>query len=297
MPDRTRVNTNEGTTQEGTLWPLLSNIVLNEFDWELERRERRFVQSAHDSNIFVKSERSGKRVMESIRTLMPAASFLLAIALVTLACAACVGPTQDRDVTRALDVVEARAAAGDAMAQFSLGCFGYYGSTDTAQAIEWIRKAAAQQYTPAEFHMGQVYDFGFGVPQSDRQAFEWYRNAAEHDSAAAQRSLGEFYQKGRSVAVDFSEALRWYRRGADGDDLRAQVALGNMYFEGTGVPRDYTSAYVWFTIAAGQTPLEDNRTGILELRNIAAARMTPAAVVEANRRVSDWKPETRRDGH
>ena len=41
---------------------------------------------------------------------------------------------------------------------------------------------------------------------------------------------------------------------------------------------------------AGQTPLEDNRKGLLELRNIAAARMTPTAVAAAARRVAAWKP-------
>jgi len=56
------------------------------------------------------------------------------------------------------------------------------------------------------------------------------------------------------------------------------------------VTRDYASAYVWFTLAAGQTPLEDNRKGLLELRNIAAARMTPAAVAAARRQVAAWRP-------
>ena len=63
-----------------------------------------------------------------------------------------------------------------------------------------------------------------------------------------------------------------------------------MYFTGTGVTRDYASAYVWFSLAAGQAPLDDNRKGLLELRNIAAARMTPAAVASAARRVATWKP-------
>jgi hypothetical protein len=63
-----------------------------------------------------------------------------------------------------------------------------------------------------------------------------------------------------------------------------------MYFDGTGVTRDYAAAYVWFSLAAAQTPLEDNRKGLVELRNIAAARMTPAAVSAAARRVAAWKP-------
>lgn len=222
-------------------------------------------------------------------------SFLLATVLATFACTASEDTAKYIDENIALAAIRARAAAGDAVAQFSLGSLLYYGSPDTTQAIEWIRRAAAQHYPPAAFQMGQVYDFGFGVPKSDSQAFEWYRSAAEQGYAAAQRCLGEFYQKGRSVDVNLSAALRWYRRAADGDDLQAQVALGKMYFDGIGVPIDYASAYVWFTIAAGQTPLEDNRKGIMELSNIAAVRMIPEAIAEAKRRVSAWQPETRRD--
>jgi RNA-directed DNA polymerase len=56
----------EGTPQGGPLSPLLSNLVLHELDKELTRRGHRFVRYADDSNIYVKSERAGKRVMESI---------------------------------------------------------------------------------------------------------------------------------------------------------------------------------------------------------------------------------------
>jgi RNA-directed DNA polymerase len=56
----------EGTPQGGPLSPLLSNLVLDELDRELERRRHRFVRYADDSNIYVRSERAGQRVMESI---------------------------------------------------------------------------------------------------------------------------------------------------------------------------------------------------------------------------------------
>ncbi len=51
---------------QGVLSPLLSNLVLDELDRELERRGHRFVRYADDSNIYVRSERAGQRVMESI---------------------------------------------------------------------------------------------------------------------------------------------------------------------------------------------------------------------------------------
>jgi RNA-directed DNA polymerase len=56
----------EGTPQGGPWSPLLSNIVLDEFDRELERRGLRFARYADDSNIYVRSRRAGERVMASI---------------------------------------------------------------------------------------------------------------------------------------------------------------------------------------------------------------------------------------
>jgi RNA-directed DNA polymerase len=56
----------EGTPQGGPLSPLLSNIVLDELDRELEQRGHRFVRYADDSNIYVRSLRAGQRVMESV---------------------------------------------------------------------------------------------------------------------------------------------------------------------------------------------------------------------------------------
>ena len=57
----------EGTPQGGPLSPLLSNLVLDELDRELERRGHRFVRYADDCNIYVRSERAGHRVMQSIK--------------------------------------------------------------------------------------------------------------------------------------------------------------------------------------------------------------------------------------
>jgi len=57
----------EGTPQGGPLSPLLSNIVLDEFDQELERRGHRFARYADDSNIYFRSKRAGERVMESLK--------------------------------------------------------------------------------------------------------------------------------------------------------------------------------------------------------------------------------------
>ena len=58
----------QGVPQGGPLSPLLSNIILDKLDKELEKRGHRFVRYADDCSIYVKSKRAGERVMESIST-------------------------------------------------------------------------------------------------------------------------------------------------------------------------------------------------------------------------------------
>jgi len=58
--------TTVGVPQGGPLSPVLANVVLDELDWELERRGHRFARYADDCNIMVGSERAGQRVMRSV---------------------------------------------------------------------------------------------------------------------------------------------------------------------------------------------------------------------------------------
>src|SRR3981081_392298 len=59
----------EGTPQGGPLSPLLANVLLDEVDKELERRGHAFVRYADDLNVYVRTQRSGDRVMTSLRKL------------------------------------------------------------------------------------------------------------------------------------------------------------------------------------------------------------------------------------
>ena len=66
MADGVKIATDSGTPQGGPLSPLLSNILLDDFDKELERRGHRFCRYADDVNIYVKSARAGERVLSSV---------------------------------------------------------------------------------------------------------------------------------------------------------------------------------------------------------------------------------------
>jgi RNA-directed DNA polymerase len=66
LPDGVVIDSEQGVPQGGPLSPLLSNIVLDELDQELARRGHRFVRYADDANVYVSSERAGRRVMASL---------------------------------------------------------------------------------------------------------------------------------------------------------------------------------------------------------------------------------------
>ena len=61
------METEEGTPQGGPLSPLLSNVMLNDLDRELEERGHKFVRYADDCNIYVKTQTAGERVLESVQ--------------------------------------------------------------------------------------------------------------------------------------------------------------------------------------------------------------------------------------
>ena len=93
------------------------------------------------------------------------------------------------------------------------------------------------------------------------------------------------YVEGRGVPQDYAEAVNWYRKAANQGDAMAQYNLGSMYADSQGVPQDYVRAYMWFSLSAAQG---DKDAG--KYRDLAAPRMTPAQIAEAQKLARDWKP-------
>ena len=203
---------------------------------------------------------------------------------------------QRGDYATALRLWRPLAEQGDGLAQSNLGVAYDEGrgvGQDDAEAVKWYRLAAEQGYAGAQYNLASMYAEGEGVPQDDAEALKWFRLAAKQGHARAQYDLGVMYAKGQGVGQDDAEAVKWYRLAAEQGNAAAQYNLGIRYAKGRGVPQDYVQALMWFNLAASRFPASEakSRDQAVENRDIAASKMTPAQIAEAQKLAREWKPK------
>ena len=123
------------------------------------------------------------------------------------------------------------AEAGDANAQYALGCRYYEGdgvARDYAEALKWYRLAAAQGHNSGLCDVAFCYRNGHGVPQDYAKAIPLYRQAADQGCPTGAFWLGYAYEHGQGVARDLAQARRWYELARERGDEDAAEALEKM---------------------------------------------------------------------
>lgn len=188
-----------------------------------------------------------------------APQFCVMVAVTLLIGSTCLAQSAE-EVARLVKDETAEAEAGDATAQFSLGLLYTLGAEgverNAALAAKWFRLAAEQGHAAAQCRLARHYEFGAGVPQSDKEAVKWYAAAAAQGDASAQRRLGDLAKAGKGTDKSDVRAASWYRKAADQDDAEAQVALGMMYLRAEGMPQDMAEAARLLRRAADQGAME-----------------------------------------
>ena len=129
------------------------------------------------------------------------------------------------------------------------------------------------------------------LKQDYTTALRLYRPLAEQGNARAQNNLGNMYEAGQGVPQDYAQAVKWFRLAADRGFARAQNNLGIMYQAGDGVPQDDVEAHKWFNLSASRASDADIRERAAKARDELASMMTPAQVVEAQKRAREWQPK------
>lgn len=157
------------------------------------------------------------------------------------------------------------AGRGDASAQSVLGSIykrGILVPVDYEKALQWYRKAAAQDFRLAMIALGYMYANGQGLSKDDDEAISWYIKASQKSTAFVLDKTD-----GNVLSIDkvaIHQRLAWFRKLADNDNVYAQYILGDIYDSGGKIPRDTNEAIMWYERAAkGGYALAQRALGLL----------------------------------
>lgn len=177
-----------------------------------------------------------------------------------------------------------RAAAADLpAAQYSLGALyssgnGVPQSRETAR--QWYEKAAAQGHADAAFNLGIHYDQGLDVRRSDTTALRWFMRAGELGHAKGAYNAGHLYLQQAGSETSISDAYRWFRIAADADLDEGMNAVGYAYRHGLGVEMDWPQARSWFVRAAEK----GSTVAVANLQEMTTLSLNAAVADEKNGR-------------
>ena len=177
-------------------------------------------------------------------------------------------------------------------ADFEVGKEAYDRGDYATALVEWL--PLAEQGDPdAQYSLGVLYKNGQGVTQNLTTSMKWFRVAAAQVHDGAQFNVGLMYEYGFGVvALDYAEAMKWYRLAAEQEQAQAQLSIARMYRLGKGVPQDYMQAHVWYNLAAAScSPPCAIRNLAVEHRDLIELKMTPEQIAEAQRLAREWKPK------
>lgn len=114
----------------------------------------------------------------------------------------------------------------NASTQYNLGT-KYFNTRNFEQALPLFKEAAEQGISAAQFHLGEMYEYGWGIDRDIQQAIFWYKKAAEQGFARAQLFLGIKYDRDYSIK-DMQQARYWFEKAAIQGELSAQKNLAEL---------------------------------------------------------------------
>lgn len=138
-------------------------------------------------------------------------------------------------------------------AQFKMGDYFFFGygacPEDNKQAVEWYEKAVANDIPLAMLRMGEYYLYDYDKLNESEKAFSYFKKAAEAE--CYNEGLGICYEMGIGVEDNETEAFKYYTLAAGSGNVMSMYRTELCYYNGVGVKQNYTEAYRWFNDAAG----------------------------------------------
>ena len=100
--------------------------------------------------------------------------------------------------------------------------------------------------TDALYHLGRLYENGWGVEKNEEKALDFYKKSAETGEEKSALKVGNAYYLGKGVVKSHAEAFRWYKKAAEKGNYAALYNIGLMFDEGTGVRKDPVKAFEYY---------------------------------------------------
>ena len=153
-----------------------------------------------------------------------------------------------------------------------------------AAALKRLSPLAAKGDPRAQFDLGFMHAYGWGVQRNPAEAIDWYRKAAEQGLPVAQHYLGLAYVNGEGVRPDDAEAARWFLRAATQGNGSAQFMIGLMLLDGRGVRQDAVQGYAWMVVAGQGGVRSASRT-------VQRLALTETQRAQAQEFITHWTPK------
>ena len=171
---------------------------------------------------------------------------------VILALSACV---PSRLLAPDIENIQMSAHRGDAKSRVIIGELYEFGAgvpVDSLIAAQWYQLAAKQDDPEAQYFLGVMYETGAGLKRNTPEALRWLFRAGEQGHERAQILLAALYIKDKDLRQDFARRIKTYRQKAEKGDASAQYALGWINLEGAGLPVNFREGQKWLLKAAAQ---------------------------------------------
>jgi TPR repeat protein len=155
--------------------------------------------------------------------------------------------------TDGVEAIQKAAHRGEADFQVLIGEIYEFGTGVPANpliAAQWYQLAAKRENPQAQFYLGIFYLTGHALKQSPSEAVKWLFKAGEHGHERAQGLLAILYLKDRDLRPEFARRIVTYRQLAEKGDVSAQYTLAWIYRVGVGTAPNMPEALQWLQKAA-----------------------------------------------
>jgi len=124
-----------------------------------------------------------------------------------------------------------------------------YDSEKFEQALPDLKAASESGSVEAQYRLGMMYRFAWGVEKDFGTAREHFQSAADKEHPEAQSELAKMFKDGRGMDRDYVAAAQWFEKAAMQHQGVSQLNLARFYRSGKGVEKSSPHAWAWFSLA------------------------------------------------